>query len=288
MTAQISEKLFYKGEETWMASEPLDQYLKNRNNIKFISPSTNCWRGYFGQWEIKDDKLYLIELTGELEGYIEVDLNYLFPGQKHVFADWFSGKIKVPQGKLLDYVHMGYASLYERDLILEFKNGVLANEYVVENEEEYKERLKERKRRKIERIEKEIKDKKNETIYNFIAIILIVFLLIGTCIGLYNLIQSGTILGYFTSLIIVITMILILSGIIYYYYHKENNKEQERAISFIGINFLVYIFIGICVGLFFLFNWGTLFGYISSSLIAVGLLFLVFLVIKNLIKNKKI
>lgn len=68
---------------------------------------------------------------------------------------------------------------------------------------------------------------------------------------------------------------------IYYFYKKENNKKQDRAISFIGINFLVFVFIGNCIGVFLLINWGTLLGYLTSSLIIGGLLFFVFLALKN-------
>jgi len=281
MTAQSGERLFYKGEETWMAAEPLNQYLQNRNDIKFISPSTACWRGYFGQWEIKDNKLYLIGLKAYLEGYREVDLNYIFPRQKQVIADWFSGKIRIPQGEMLDYVHMGYASLYERDLILDIRNGELVNEYVIENEEEFQERLKDKERKETERLEKQAKDKKKEKVTSVVAVIFIALVLTGTIIGLKNLISLGTTLGYLTSVIIVIPLLLILGGTIYYIFKKENNKEQDRAISFIGINFLVFVFIGICIGVFFLINWGTLLGYLTSSLIVGGLLFLVFLAIKN-------
>lgn len=281
MTAQAGERLFYKGEETWMAAEPLNQYLQNRNDIKFISPSTACWRGYFGQWEIKDDKLYLIGLKAYIEGYREVDLSYLFPRQRQVIADWFSGKIRVPQGEMLDYVHMGYASLYERDLILEIKNGELVNEYVVENEEEFQERLKDKERKEIERLEKQAKDKKKEKVLTVVAVILIALVLTGTIIGLNKLIKVGTALAYLTSAIIAIPILLMLIGVIYYISKKENNKEQDKAISFIGINFLVFVFIGICIGVFFLINWGTLLGYLTSSLIVGGLLFLVFLAIKN-------
>jgi cbb3-type cytochrome oxidase subunit 3 len=285
MTAQAGERLFYKGEETWMAAEPLNQYLQKRNDIKFISPSTACWRGYFGQWEIKDNKLYLIGLEAYLEGYREVDLNYLFPRQKQVIADWFSGKIRVPQGEMLDYVHMGYASLFERDLILEIKNGELVNEYVVENEEEFQERLKDKERKEIERLEKQAKDKKKEKVLTVVAVILITLVLTGTIIGLNKLITVGTALAYLTSAIITIPILLMLVGVIYYISKKENNKEQDRAISFIGINFLVFVFIGICIGVFFLINWGTLLGYLTSSLIVCGLLFLVFLAIKNRTKK---
>ncbi len=128
MTAQTGEILFFKGEETWMATEPLNQYLQNRNDIKFVPSSTACWRGYYGQWEIKDNKLYLIDLEAYIEGYKMVDLNYLFP-----------------KGEMLYYVHMGYASLYDRDLFLVFENGVLVKQYEVNNADEYQKRLKQKK-----------------------------------------------------------------------------------------------------------------------------------------------
>ncbi len=141
MTAQAGEILIFKGETSWMAAEPLKQYLQSREDIQFVPPSTACWRGYHGQWKIKDKKLYLIELTAYLEGYREVGLDYLFPRQNTVFANWFSGKIRIPQGELLYYVHGGYDSIYERDLILVFENGILLDEYIVDNEERYQKRV---------------------------------------------------------------------------------------------------------------------------------------------------
>jgi hypothetical protein len=65
MTAQIGEKLFYKGKEYTMASElpVLSPALKNYE-INFIGNCTACWRGYFGTWEVTDDKLFLKEISG--------------------------------------------------------------------------------------------------------------------------------------------------------------------------------------------------------------------------------
>lgn len=133
MTAQAGDILLYKGKRVFMAAEPLDQYLQNRSDIKFVPPSTACWRGYYGKWEIKDDKLFLTELEAYIEGYRKVDLNYLFPQQNKVFANWFSGEIRVPQGKRLEYVHAGYASIYEKDLMLTFNEGMLINEMLIDN-----------------------------------------------------------------------------------------------------------------------------------------------------------
>lgn len=140
MTAQAGEVLLYKGKKNWMTSEPLNDYLDNIANIEFVSPSTACWRGYFGEWKIAYKKLYLTHLEAYLEGYEEVDINYLFPDQKNVFAHWFSGEIKIPQGEMIQYIHMGYESIYERELVLTFKDGILTDEKVIDNSEEYERR----------------------------------------------------------------------------------------------------------------------------------------------------
>lgn len=114
MTAQAMEKIFINGREHSMASEPLASYFKMlKKKPKFIFPSSACWRGYYGTWEIKDDKLYLIAFEGYTSNlserkYWEVGMDFIFPNQKIVFAEWFSGEIRVPLGDMLDYVHGGY------------------------------------------------------------------------------------------------------------------------------------------------------------------------------------
>lgn len=50
---------------------------------------------------------------------------YLFPDQEKVFAEWFTGEIRIPYGEMLQYYHIGYASVYEKELYLEFENGYL-------------------------------------------------------------------------------------------------------------------------------------------------------------------
>ncbi len=66
---------------------------------------------------MRGDKLFLIGLIGWLEGSKQVNLNYLFPEKNEVFANWFTDDIRITQGKLLKYVHMGYQSIFEKDLI---------------------------------------------------------------------------------------------------------------------------------------------------------------------------
>jgi hypothetical protein len=80
------------------------------------------------------DRLYLIALRGTLESGEEACLESVFPGfPERVFAHWFSGKLRIPQGKQLKYVHMGYGSTYECDVMLMLKNGVLIGQEVHTN-----------------------------------------------------------------------------------------------------------------------------------------------------------
>ena len=135
MTAQIPETLLYEGERLSMCSEPLaDFFAFGGVNPGFQAPSTSLWRGYVGEWEIIEGRLYLIGLNGTLKDGSRATLATLFPDFPHrVFAHWYSGTIRVPQGMMLKYVHMAYASTYERDFLLTIEMGVLTNTEVRHN-----------------------------------------------------------------------------------------------------------------------------------------------------------
>lgn len=139
MTAQISERLIFEGQQVALLSNPLNDFFALGGiNPGFESTSTALWRGYVGTWEILNDRLYLVELRGTLKSGDDATLNSVFPGFKdRVFAHWFSGRLRIPQGKRLEYVHMGYASTYERDVLLTLQNGVvLAKEVRLNGEAE--------------------------------------------------------------------------------------------------------------------------------------------------------
>jgi hypothetical protein len=138
MTAQITEQLVYNNKTYGMATEPLEPYLNKIKKTKrplFIFTNTGCWRGYFGTWEIKDNTLFLIGLNAQVDQGREVGIDYLFPGQTHVFAEWFSGEIRVPRGRMLEYIHAGYETIYEKDMFLKFEKGILKSRRVVDNRE---------------------------------------------------------------------------------------------------------------------------------------------------------
>lgn len=138
MTAQVSETLIYEGKPMPLCSNPLSLYLQ-QSQIRFVSPSTANWRGYRGTWEIKPSKLdglerlYLTKLVAYRTHEDILSLRDVFPGFNQVFAHWFSGELRCPQGELLKYVHGGYASTYEYDLLMNFKQGVLVEKHVRHN-----------------------------------------------------------------------------------------------------------------------------------------------------------
>ena len=133
MTTQTGDILTYNGEKTTIATEPLKPYLENRSDISFIFKSTALVRGYIGTWKIKNKKLYLVSLLGFIENNEKVDLNYLFPNKKEVFAKWFSGQIRIPEGNLLRKIRIGYASVFERDKILNFNKGIFISDDTIYN-----------------------------------------------------------------------------------------------------------------------------------------------------------
>lgn len=135
-TAQTPDRLIYKGDTLWIFSNPLEQ-LNGIDSLRKIlfgdqegCMSTACWRGYEAEWTIMNNELYLVGIYSccFYEDSIKADLRKLF-GKKlvdgKVRAEWVSGEILSPQGKLLSYVHMGYRSIYEKEQVFLFKDGKL-------------------------------------------------------------------------------------------------------------------------------------------------------------------
>ena len=50
-----------------------------------------------------------------------------------VEAIWFSGDLRIPDGKMLEYAHMGYGSVYERDIVLTVEQGQVRGKVVLDN-----------------------------------------------------------------------------------------------------------------------------------------------------------
>ena len=129
MTAQVYEKIRYQGRRLRLATCPhfpedhprinevsekdiMKLAMDDRTGIIF---STACWREYIGSWSIRRGKLYLIKLEGRFQ----------IEGKGAIFADWFTGELHIPQGKMLEYIHSGFNAVYEEEIILTFALGVM-------------------------------------------------------------------------------------------------------------------------------------------------------------------
>jgi hypothetical protein len=138
-TAQFPDFLIYQGETLPIFSNPLDSYFDRehpRPRHLFQYTCTACWRGYVATWKIEKGDLYLVRLVkGDCSAKPEeIDVGQIFSGQSlPVKAAWFSGTIRIPQGKQMLYVHMGYGSVYERERVLSFEKGRLAREDTIDN-----------------------------------------------------------------------------------------------------------------------------------------------------------
>jgi hypothetical protein len=135
MTAQRSDLIYIGIYKYPINTEPLSVYIESMSiKPKFMAASTACWRGYIATWEIIDSKLYLIELDATTENYAKRDVNFLFPGQQKVFAEWFSGTIEALGGDLIEYHHQGYSSKYKYSYKHTFISGVLIDKEILNNE----------------------------------------------------------------------------------------------------------------------------------------------------------
>ncbi|MBF2079572.1 MAG: hypothetical protein IGR76_13905 [Synechococcales cyanobacterium T60_A2020_003] len=137
MTAQIGERLIFDGKETSMAFCPplpkghpriieIDPDKAKHDDsapISLILLSTACWRGYQGTWEIKDGQFYLVDLCGR----------FRLQGEEPLLADWFSGVLRIPRGEMLQYVHMGFGSIFEEEVHVKIERGKVITSRVINN-----------------------------------------------------------------------------------------------------------------------------------------------------------
>jgi hypothetical protein len=130
-TTQISEIIYLNGQKHALISLPLEQYYGPQNpRPKFRAPNTATWRGYLATWEIDRGVLYLKAIKAWTDQG-EVGLEALFPGRPGpVAATWFTGKLKVPQGKVLKPA-VPYP-LYEKYLLITVEKGRVVSQEVVD------------------------------------------------------------------------------------------------------------------------------------------------------------
>jgi hypothetical protein len=125
MTTQVKERIIIDGEKfpllNALSLPEGDSIIQHKKGL--IEKSSNCWRGYVGTWEIRDDKLYLIEFNS---GMYDVLTNL------PILADWITGIGKVATGEVKASSDWDMES-YETEMHLTFENGLVVKTENIKN-----------------------------------------------------------------------------------------------------------------------------------------------------------
>ncbi|WP_299770305.1 hypothetical protein [uncultured Dokdonia sp.] len=132
LTAQYPDKITYKGIEYDLNTNPLEPYFENNPKKRPQRYSTALYRGYVGHFEIIENQLFVTDITiprhyTDKDGKPKIKsisiYKRIFPDKDKVKIDWYSGILILPHGKITEYVHSGYASIYSDYFLLEIKEG---------------------------------------------------------------------------------------------------------------------------------------------------------------------
>lgn len=136
-TAQYPDKILYNNKEYSLHSNPLEEYFEKNPDKRPTGGimSTALWRGYVATFEVIDSQLFLKDIEIEVSDTTKKNfttkwksiLNDITDGSK-MKIDWLTGLLILPYGKLVNYVHMGYGSTYEKYILLEIDKGNLKKE----------------------------------------------------------------------------------------------------------------------------------------------------------------
>lgn len=113
-----------------------DKYSKEHEDLR----SSDCWRGFFAEWIIINNKLYLNRIIACNDLSLTIDLSKIFHKtyQNKVFAEWYTGEIIAPQGKCLKHFMLDYESVYETEIALKIHKGKLKDYFTYQNSFEKK------------------------------------------------------------------------------------------------------------------------------------------------------
>lgn len=145
-TAQYPDKINFNGKEYSLHSNPLEPYFEKNpsKRPKGGVMSKALWRGYVATFEVRDSQLFVKDIQIEYwdttnkkshDTKWKSVLTEVFGEQKNIKVDWLTGLLVLPYGKLVNYVHMGYGSTYEKYFLLEINKG----DYVKSKQFDYKE-----------------------------------------------------------------------------------------------------------------------------------------------------
>jgi len=152
--------IFYKDKELILDTgrfnrdnEPLRKFSYNEGHNYLVFKDIRMWFCK-STWKIENGKLFLIDFEGNIATDSEpyemnymshfgsfpvntkkVGLDYLFPNQKKIFAEWFTGQIRASTGEEIRDLGSGSVCfpIYEKDVIFQFNKGVLISTKKIDN-----------------------------------------------------------------------------------------------------------------------------------------------------------
>jgi hypothetical protein len=134
-TAQVPDYLIIEKDTLAIQGNPLEGYFKNHpipENL-ITSLSTANWRGYIAYFKFLDGNLVVENIykedrkendNGKSSFFLTSIYKDIFGSNANFKCDFYSGLLICPSGKIIEYVHMSYSSLYENYNLIEIKNGV--------------------------------------------------------------------------------------------------------------------------------------------------------------------
>lgn len=135
MAAQLPDTIYLNSKWMDLFTNPLETYWEKTGKKRPTFNTINtCKRGYIASWSIRENRLLLNDIEGEYvaSSFIfgrkltKTSLKKIFPKSKgNVFANWYSGKLRIPAGSMTQYEHQDYNSRFEKEIIVTIENGMV-------------------------------------------------------------------------------------------------------------------------------------------------------------------
>jgi len=134
-TAQAPDYLIYEGDRLPLHVNPLEKLFFEKKELRPETEviSSGNWRGYIATFEVTNNSISVSDITirkpdpDKEHSYLKISvIDKVFPTEKQRKMNWFSGLLVIPKGERTGYVHLSYASQYEKYLLLRVKDGSIS------------------------------------------------------------------------------------------------------------------------------------------------------------------
>ncbi len=123
-TAQAPDRIVIDGETLPLMESP----VFGSGLPSFLGPCfTSNWRGYVATWSVRDDALHLVKMVRCRGEPIDIEPRP---------ATWVDQELRVGLGEVARYVHGGWASTFERELVLHVQDGIVVSREIIEYQPE--------------------------------------------------------------------------------------------------------------------------------------------------------